>query len=124
MEKVISGRKNAKDGRQEYLVQHERGQTKLDHAGSWTYSWKDEHDLKVAKGGGELIAAYADELEVRRAANELEVRHAAGAAVLHTASGTSEQTAPTAPEIPADIATGSQPEVALLAYLQEEHPRA
>jgi hypothetical protein len=52
------------------------------------------------------------------------VHRAAGAAVLRPADDTSGQTAPNATEISEDITAESQPEVALLAYLQEEQPRA
>jgi hypothetical protein len=103
MEKIISSRQNAKDGKQEYLIQRERGQTELDRSGSWTYSWRNEDDLEVTEEGGVLITAYADELEVRRAARELEVHRAAGAAVLRPADDTLWQTAPNATEVSEDI---------------------
>jgi hypothetical protein len=105
MEKIISSRQNAKDGKQEYLIQYERGQTELDRSGSWTYSWRNEDDLKMTKEGGVLITASADELEVRRAARAPKVHRAAGAAVLRLDDDTSGQTDPKATEISADIAT-------------------
>jgi hypothetical protein len=125
MEKIISNRQGAKDGKQEYLVQYGRGLHELDRTGSWTYSWIDEHDLKMTEEGGVLITAYADELEVRHATRELEVHRAAGAATLRpTGHDSSDLTAPEATETSKDTAAAPTKEVVLLAYLQEEPPPA
>jgi hypothetical protein len=60
MEKIIPSRQNAKDGKQEYLIQCERGQTELDRSGSWTYSWRTEDDLKVTEEGVVLLPTVAN----------------------------------------------------------------
>ena len=79
----------------------------------------------MTEEGGVLITAYADELEVRRAAQELEVHRAAGAATLRpTGHDSSDLTAPEATETSKDTAAAPTKEVVLLAYLQEEPPPA
>jgi hypothetical protein len=125
MEKIISNKQSKKDGKQEYLVQCGRGQHELDRTGSWSYCWRDEDDLKMTEEGGVLITTYADELEVRHATRELEVHRAAGAAALQpTEHDTSGQTTHDAAVATKDTTTESPPEVVLMAYLQEEPPRA
>ena len=124
MGKIISSRQGKKDGCvQEYLLQYGRGLYEIDRTGSYTYSWINENDLRMTEEGGVLIAAYADELKVRRAAEDLEVHRAAGAATLRPeGDDPSKQTAPEATGNSQETAAEPTKEVVLLAYLQEEPP--
>ena len=124
MGKIISSRQGKTDGCvQEYLLQYGRGLYELDRTGSYTYSWINENDLRMTEEGGVLIAAYADELKVRRAAEDLEARRAAEAATLRPeGDDPSKQTAPEATGNSQETAAEPTKEVVLLAYLQEEPP--
>jgi hypothetical protein len=123
MGKIISNRQGTKEGKQEYLLQYGRGLYELDRTGSYTYSWINENDLRMTEEGGVLITAYADELEVRRAAKDLEVHRAARAAALRPrGDDSSDLTAPEATGNSKETAAKPTKEVVLLAYLQEEPP--